>query len=865
MDELLSEFVAETRESLEALANIVVALESDPSDRALLDELFRFFHTVKGSCGFLDLPRFERLSHAAEDVLAEIRSGDGEPDSDTISAVLAIMDRIADLCSVIEHGEALSDEDDQALIDALRRESGATEAPDIEERPGAPADHPVARATGNGAAPAAPSVAAFAAPAASAEPAAGQGRDANRDADPEAGDDAAVRAPTVARTIRLPILLIDQLMNGVSDMVLARNELARKLRGGTADPELENAFERLSSCIADMRDTISRTRMQRVDRLFMAIPRMVRDLGRDLGKKIEVVIEGGDVEMDREMIEMVVDPLTHIVRNSIDHGIETPAERRAAGKPDAGLLRVSASQSGSQIVIEVSDDGRGVDKDAVAARVVASGIMSAADVARLDAQERLDLIFLPGLSTASRVTAVSGRGVGMDVVRANVERIGGVIALTSEPGRGLTVTLRVPLTLTIIPGLILGAGGLNFAFPRSAVIEILHDSNPAVSVDRLGGGLTATIRGTRYSMIDLEDVIGRPKEERPGPRTLMLVRSASGRPYILGVSQVENHEELVIRPAAPVVMSAGIYAGMTLPDNGHPMLLLDAGGIAQAAHLPLIAETVDALLPQQAEPENAEDQYSGLRFIDLDGVERVIRLALVDRVEDVPVGNFGRVADRSYVTIGGEVIVCAQSVEIAADGAGMAEVTCLRVRDDAREICYPVRSVIDIGTVPERLDIVLRQQLVAGVVVIDGRRIEVIDGLALLALADETGRGGLRPTRCVIADGEDRWNRDILAPLLHQAGYQVVWGAASADEGEPDFGDNAILLLTSGKEGDAVRAGGGPGVDGSESAVPVVRLRRSSVPDGPDDRSIYRYDRVALLDALSALEAPRGEARRGAA
>ena len=802
MDELLSEFVAETQESLEALANVVVALEADPSDRNLLDELFRFFHTVKGSCGFLNLPRFEKLSHAAEDILSEVRSGDAPPDAATITAVLAVMDRIAELCSAIATGASLPHQNDDQLIETLRHcyklacsESASTEVEDHVIR-----------------------------------------------------DNAIVTETTVkngaSRTIRLPLTLIDQLMNGVSDMVLARNELSRKLRGSDASPELEAAFDRLSACIADMRDSISKTRMQRVDRLFMAIPRMVRDLGRELGKSIELTLEGGDVEMDREMVEMVVDPLTHIVRNSIDHGIERPIERAAAGKPEMGTLRISAHQSGSQIVIEVADDGRGINVDAVIGKVVAKGLMTAQDVSKLNDQAKLDLIFTPGLSTAEQVTSVSGRGVGMDIVRANIERIGGVISLHNAPGQGLTITMRVPLTLTIIPGLILCAGGLNFAIPRSAIVEILHDNNPTVSISALGGGKTVTIRGTRYSMIDLEDVIGVPPVERSGPRSLMLVRSASGKPYILGVSHVENHEELVIRPAAPIVMSAGIYAGMTLPDNGQPMLLLDAGGIAQAAQLPLVVENVDALDSAENDEHNKPQTYTGLRFIELTGEERVVRLSLVERVEDIEVGAFGETAGRAHVRIEGRLVPCAYAID---KNARSGEITCLRMRDGARELCYPVEAVVDIDEIPAELDMDAAYGVVAGIVLVAGQHIEVIDGHALFStlqagkvVAEREGKA-----RCVIADGDDMWNREILAPLLIQAGYDVIWGGADITT---EGGD--VVLMS------------GAGTHGSDAppAHAVVKLRSSSMPAGPDDDSIYRYDRAALLNAISMASTTRSSA-----
>lgn len=802
MDDLLTEFIAETQESLEALSSVIVSWEADPDDRDRLDAVFRFFHTVKGSCGFLNLPRFERLSHAAEDVLSQIREGGASPDAATISAVLALMDRIGELCAALNAGESVPHENDDALIQALRaclaRSQGAPPPPVVIEEPG-------------------------------------EGRSAR----PQGGP----------RTIRLPLTLIDQLMNGVSDMVLARNELSRKLREAGVDPELDMGFDRLSACVADMRDTISKTRMQRVDRLFMAIPRMVRDLGRDLGKVIELNLEGGDVEMDREMVEMVVDPLTHIVRNSIDHGIETPEERVAAGKAAAGRLSLVARQSGSQIVIEIADDGRGINVDAVVKKVIAGGFMAAQDVARLSDQEKLDLIFTPGLSTAQQVTAISGRGVGMDVVRANVERLGGVISLTNAPGRGLTITLRVPLTLTIIPGLILQAGGQQFAIPRSAVIEILHDNNAMITLSHLSGATVARIRGGRYSVVDLEDVIGLPVEHHGGPRTLLLVRAASGVPYALRVAQVDNHEELVIRPAAPVVMGAGVYAGMTLPDNGCPMLLLDAGGIAQVAG---VAGDYDITLSAEPEPLTqpgvAETgRYSALEFIDLTGVRRAVRLSLIDRVEDIPRTSFVSVEGRPFVRTDGRLLPAHQPpAYLDAEGSDNW-VTCLRLRDGCRELCYPVDAIVDIVDVPETLDLVLAHPLIAGVALIEDRQIEVIDSFALFAARDDAplDARAMMPVRCILADDTDGWNREILAPLLRQAGYEPVFGDAA--------GKDAILVM---HEDDMPSPAPAMVPDGA----PVIRLRTASAPAGPEDASVCRYDRDAVLAAIAAVARARKSA-----
>jgi len=270
----------------------------------------------------------------------------------------------------------------------------------------------------------------------------------------------------LARSIRLPTELLDRMMAGVSDMVLARNELARRLRESSTSASSEVAFERLSQCIAEMREAITRSRMARIDALFSTLPRMARDLAAELGKQISLEIDGGDVELDREMIEMIRDPLSHIVRNSIDHGIEPADVRRAAGKSIVGRLRVSARQSGNQILIEASDDGKGIDIDKLVAKAISAGVVTADQADRMPRSRQLDLIFSPGLSTASAVTDISGRGVGMDVVRANIERIGGTVEIDSRMGLGLKLTMCVPLTLTIIPALTVSSGGHRFAIPR---------------------------------------------------------------------------------------------------------------------------------------------------------------------------------------------------------------------------------------------------------------------------------------------------------------------------------------------------------------------------------------------------------------
>lgn len=822
MDELLSEFIAETLETLEALSSEVVAWEADPTDKGRLDAFFRFFHTVKGSCGFLNLPRFERLSHAAEDVLAAIRSGERVADPATISAVLAIMDRIGLLANVLcEGGEGLSEEEDDNLLLALAAEADAVE---IFAR--APVTVAIANIVISTEGP--EETDEIVTPEPEAQVAAQPQQTASTPESPGPGRDSHGRDKG-PRTIRLPLSLIDQLMNGVSDMVLARNELARKMRERGVDPDLDSSFERLSANVADMRDMISKTRMQRVDRLYAAIPRMVRDLSRELGKKVSVEMDGGDVEMDREMIEMVVDPLTHIVRNALDHGIESPSVRLAAGKPETGSLRLVARQSGNQIVIEISDDGKGIDRAALVEKAVAKGLFTSSAAAALDQQARLNLIFNPGLSTAKAVTSISGRGVGMDVVRTNVEQIGGVIGIESRPGRGTTITMRVPLTLTIIPGLIVRCGERYFAIPRGNVVELLHQDSMMIETEEVGGASIVSIRGERHALIDLEDVLGIEKcETIRGPRTLLIVRSSGGIPYALGVEAVESNEELVIRPASPLIAMAGIYAGMTLPDNGQPMLLLDAAGIAQAARLPLREIAATPAGRSASVAEEKAHSISALHFIELDGARRLLPLGVIDRVEDIPTASIGQAGGRRLVTIDDELVPVLNWKSVKAE-----TVKALRLRAGEQLLCYLIDEVVDIIDVPMPEKGAKAAAGDMDIVLSGGQPFELIDPFMLFARSSQDEGAPQRAgKRCVIAADGDGWMSDILAPLLRQAGHEVRFDLAA--EWEAD-----IVLLPEGQDAPTPTAN-----------LPVLRIRGYERADPAGSPSVYRYDRAGILGAI---------------
>ena len=770
MDDLLTDFIAETRDTLDAIAGELVAWEADPADRARLDSIFRFVHTVKGSCGFLDLPRLARLSHAAEDVLAEVRAGKRRPDAPLVSGVLAVIDRIAELTDAMASGDPLPDGEDSLLILAL------AETPE------------------------------------------GEG--------PATGVPTAKPLPsrTLARSIRLPVDLLDRMMAGVSDMVLARNELSRALREAGAGASAELAFERLSLCVAEIRDAITRTRMARIDGLFGTLPRMVRDLSAQLGRQVQLEIDGGDVELDREMIEMIRDPLTHIVRNALDHGIEPPHDRIAAGKPALGRLRIAARQSGNQILIDAIDDGRGIDAESVGRKAIAAGIATPEQVAQMSWARKLDLIFTPGLSTAAAVSDISGRGVGMDVVRANVERIGGAVEVESRLGQGVRLTLRVPLTLTIIPALIVSCGEHGFAVPRSAIDEIVRPRGDAVRLERLGNAAVASIRGRSLPVIDLGVFLGEAETGTDQlPPLLLVMRAGGGEQFALAVDAVLADEDLVVKPAAPAVMATGIYAGTTLPDNSRPILLLDVAGIAAVAGIR--APAADPEEEKLEETPVAETQPT-LLFRDFDGAERGVRLALVERIEDV--------ARAAIAETGGRLHLSHQDMLVPVIAAGAlpqaGSLRLLQLGDGDLRLAYAIDEVIDIVELPARITPAVAPGPVAGVTLFEGRQVELLDAHWLFAGVASGPRGHSAPL-CLIAGGDEAWSRQVLGPLLAASGYRVAFGG---EGGEP---------------ADVVIVADQPEVAG-DFAAPVVRLRTAPAPAAANDGSVWRYDRAGLLDAL---------------
>ncbi len=749
MDDLTGEFVAETREMLERIADALLVWEGNPADAERLDEIFRFVHTVKGSCGFIDLPRIEALAHAAETELADVRAGERKADSALVGAMLAIVDRIGVLVAALETPDA--------------------SVPDVAS------DAPLIAALDRNAVPAAVE-----------------------------GVEAVAAAPQ--RAVRVTVPLLEALMTQVSDLVLVRNELARTIRL-SGDPALASGFDRLAGIVTDLRDSVTRTRMQPIDRLFATLPRLVRDTAKECGKLVTLELSGQDVEIDREMVEAIRDPLVHIVRNAIDHGIEMPEVRVAAGKPANSVLRISALQSGNQVSIEIVDDGRGIDTSALVQRAVASRKIDAARAAILDETAAAQLIFEAGLSTAEKVTTISGRGVGMDVVRANVERLGGSVALVNRPGLGLSVTLRAPLTLSIVNALVVRAGGQGFAVPRGAVEEVVALNRGNARIETVGGGQLAVVRGVAHPAYTLAGLLGLEAEE---PKLAMIVATPSGGRYVLAVDAVLDHEELVVRPMAPQLVSQGIFAGQSLGDDGCPVIVLDPVGIAASVGIVRGGKSRDA--------ETITDMVTKASVVvatALDGRRIAVRSILVERLIETSRADWVDVGGRWFAIIEGRHLAGCASGDLPDEGS----ISAMLLFDGQRRVVLPLDAVHDLA--PLETIVAVDAEGVEGLLNIDAQPVQLLDAMWLFDGA--TSPPAARPVAAIMLDPTP-WSQAILAPLVAAAGYTVQFGNAEA----------AALVIH--LEGD--------------TTPPHVATRIALARQEDGSVAIDRYDRRALRDLI---------------
>jgi two-component system chemotaxis sensor kinase CheA len=895
MDDLLREFLTETSESLDTIDNQLVRFEQDPNNARILDNIFRLVHTIKGTCGFLGLPRLEALAHAGETLMGKFR--DGMPvTAEAVTLILSSIDRIKEILARLEATEAEPDGTDQDLIVKLQAlvglETGAmpepaapvaSVKPAVEQglgralRPGEVSLDELERAFRDTATEMAPEPAA--APkqrAASARHAAApkETRPATKKliADPEASDGDRV----ANQSIRVNVDTLEHLMTMVSELVLTRNQLLEISRRHE-DTEFKVPLQRLSNVTAELQEGVMKTRMQPIGNAWQKLPRIVRDLSGELGKQIELEMHGADTELDRQVLDLIKDPLTHMVRNSADHGLETPAERLAAGKPEQGTIRLSAYHEGGHIIICIADNGRGLNTGRIKAKAIANGLVTETELEKLTEAQIHKFIFAPGFSTAALVTSVSGRGVGMDVVRTNIDQIGGTIDVKSVAGAGSSVTIKIPLTLAIVSALIVEAAGDRFAIPQLSVIELVRArANSEHRIERIKDTAVLRLRNKLLPLMHLKKLLKIDNGSSSDPENgFIVVTQVGSQTFGIVVDGVFHTEEIVVKPMSTKLRHIDMFSGNTILGDGAVIMIIDPNGIAKALGASGAAshEISDENAAMRASA--AEQLTSLLVFRAGTNQPKAVPLGLVTRLEEIATDTIELSNGRYMVQYRDQLMPLVQmaGVNLATSGAQ----PILVFADDGRSMGLVVDEIIDI--VEERLDIEVAggEAGILGSAVIKGQATEVIDvGHFLpMAFADWFSRREMRPSaaaQSVLLVDDSAFFRNMLAPVLKAAGYRVRV-APNAQEG--------LAALRSGQPFDVVLTDiEMPDMDGFEfaetiradahlSAMPIIALSSMVSPAAIErGRLAGFHDYVAKFDRpglIAALKEQTAELNRAAA
>ena len=724
MDDLLREFLTETSESLERVDAELVRFEQEPNNGNILGNIFRLVHTIKGTCGFLGLPRLEKLAHAAETLMGKFR--DGMPvTTAAVTLILSTIDRIKTILDEIESHEQEPAGDDGDLIEQLHRlsrnENVRSEPPAHLEQ--SARLQPPARLQEKVIPPAA---AALQEPEKPQTPARDKHSSDKLSADKslvERSDDE--RGERVAsNSIRVHVDTLDHLMTTVSELVLTRNQLLEIVRRHE-DLDFKVPLQRLSNVTVELQEGVMKTRMQPIGNAWQKLPRIVRDLSAELGKEIELQMDGADTELDRQVLEMVKDPLTHLVRNCADHGIESAAERLAAGKTGKGTIRLSACHQGGHIIIEIADDGRGLDVSRIRAKAIEHGFASETEIAAKSEAEICNLIFMPGFSTAAQVTSISGRGVGMDVVRANMEQIGGTVDLKSVPGEGTTFTIKIPLTLAIVSALIVAAGSERFAIPQLSVLELVRAGGGGEHrIERIKETPVLRLRNKLLPLIHLKEILQLGESEVDSG--FVVVTQVGSQVFGIVVDAVFHTEEIVIKPMSSKLRHIAAFSGTTILGDGTVIMIIDPNGVSQALGRATPVGRADQAELDDAEDAGNEDLTSLLVFRAGSQQPKAVLLSLVSRLEEIDCGRI-EISDGRYLVQYRDQLMPLLCIDaqtaIKQDGAQ----PILVFSDRGRSMGLVVDEIVDI--VEQRLDIEVTSERpgVLGYAVVKGSATEIVD------------------------------------------------------------------------------------------------------------------------------------------
>ena len=861
MDDLLQEFLTETVESLDVVDVELVKFEQDPNNEAILANIFRLVHTIKGTCGFLGLPRLGSLAHAAETLMGKYR--DGSPvTGDGVSLILQTIDRLKEILEVLEEQQTEPEGTDDDLISLLDimslGEIAAAEAPVPVAAPEAVAD--VAQALGGEIAGVAdpslniverelkpgevslddlerafneaPGPDDFAAPVpepdlvaandvveptdlvaepepveaavapVAPEPVAEQPAEAavseqRTTADRRKQDrrtETASKGSVKNQTIRVSVETLEQLMTMVSELVLTRNQLLEMVRKHD-DSEFKGPLQRLSNVTAELQEGVMKTRMQPIGNAWQKLPRIVRDLSLSLDKKIDLEMIGAETELDRQILELIKDPLTHMVRNSADHGLEANSDRVMLGKPEIGKIELSAYHEGGQIIIKIVDDGRGIDAEKLRAKILERELASEDELARMSEGQIQKFIFHPGFSLAKEVTAVSGRGVGMDVVRTNIELIGGTVDMTSVVGKGTSFIIKIPLTLAIVSALIIEVSGQRFAIPQLSVIELVRTHGEAGhTIEMINDTPVLRLRNKLLPLIYLNKQLNLEPTvedaERKAGKEFVIVTQVGSQTFGVVVDSVFHTEEIVVKPMSNMLRDITMFSGNTILGDGSVIMIIDPNGIAQNVAADSGAQAAVAGQEEAIAGNEQPDLTTLLVFTAGSKELKAVPLSLVTRLEEIDVTKIEHSNGRNLVQYRGKLmpLVHLDGYD-PANMDGKTKQPILVFTDEDRSMGLVVDEIVDI--VEDRLVIEIQSDVpgVLGSAVVRESATELIDIAHYLPMAfddwltrqDRKGSANLQKNLNLLLVDDSAFFRNMLAPLLGSAGYQVTLAASGAE------------------------------------------------------------------------------------
>lgn len=786
MDDLLTEFLAETNEGLAHLEKLMLDLERSPDDAEIVRTIFRIIHTIKGTCGFLGLSRLEVVSHATENVLSKMRDGELGVSPVIMGTLLVALDRLRAIVSGIEQGDEdkFPSEDEvviKALNDCLKSESQTVSEPIVESPDTVQSEEAVVESVEE-AIEATKTEIVESVQAESVKPEVVE----KVKAEPKKQEDAEPKkqnVPVSQQFIRVHIDILDNLINLISELVLTRNQLLQFAQS-SIDPVFNIPLSRLSYITTELQEEVMKTRMQNIENAWAKFPRIIHDLSKELGKKIELVQIGGDTELDRQVLELIKDPLTHMIRNSADHGLEMPDVRERAGKNPTGTITLNAFHEGGQIVIEIKDDGAGIDPVKLKKNLIEKGLITTDEAATLTDWQVINYIFKPGFSTASSVTSVSGRGVGMDVVKSNIEKLSGTIDLQSVVGQGTTFTIKIPLTLTIISALIFESQGERFAIPQLSVTELVRVSKrSAYQIEFINKTPILRLRQGLLPLIFLENLLGIKKSDKPlDQRELCVIVIYIGNTgFGIVVDRVYDTQEIVVKPLAKVLNSVKFFSGSTILGDGGIVLILDQNAISNQLKDINGSENLPSTVPQF---KGIHDKTLLLLFRDQTH-NCAVPLALVSRIAEVSMEQLEFINDTWLIRYQDHLLpVTRFAGEWDKDQikrSNSATMPMLIFSDRGYAMGLAIEEIVNIIEYDLEIEIANKKEGSLGTTLINGKTTNIVDCEYYLEKSfpgwfdhrTVEAIEGVRKIKVLFID-DSQFFRSLFTPLLSMSGFEVV-------------------------------------------------------------------------------------------